>query len=630
MLRGTKTNAFEIPLDFEEDVFDDEVQQNEAIPLSDKEIALDASSEGTLSPGGPRGQSGTLVGQGSVTIVSADADYLPSYNKGWMPFIKRSDAAPVCYSKPLDSVKNWNDHFFWVDSTVFPFSVSLKRALSTHPPKRLREDFHAATSDIGGKSLAALGGLIPKDSSVYSIVDVPVVTAVVTTTIVADVSVVLPPQFRFVSGRYASVGEDKKNVSSTSKLDEPTTSSDSFYAAQDLNSETLHNIYIFLNGKLQMTLCSTIPRQMCLGVEVRMRAKHTLEQKNRLEDKCFEQSARLLEKDTEISHLRSLLSLKESEAAEAIRLHAQVSIVEAVDAFKGSHFSCDELNSKVVSLESKIGGLVNQISLLESAFELFKQQMEAMQDEQATALRNRVMELDAQLLEMAAHLEEEFYPRFLVTIFGRRWILTHGLKLVHIKCLQSSKYCHDLGQAIGCAINKGIQDGLKAGVDHGKARRDLFVIEAYDPSAESKYIDAVNALGAVDFTLLTELESKKDTCNIPGTTLLPIHRTEDNVLLEETSLSFSLQVIHSQVQRVKGEIKEKRLSLTDVMVPLVEPLSSKRLIGEASTSTAPATADPITILSMTFALSGVVPPLSVPDYQVLDTELHDVDPSSTA
>nr|GEW07169.1 hypothetical protein [Tanacetum cinerariifolium] len=41
--------------DFEEDVFDDEVQRNEAIPLSDEEIALDAngSSEGTMSPEGP-------------------------------------------------------------------------------------------------------------------------------------------------------------------------------------------------------------------------------------------------------------------------------------------------------------------------------------------------------------------------------------------------------------------------------------------------------------------------------------------------------------------------------------------------------------------------------------------------
>nr|GEZ40684.1 putative pentatricopeptide repeat-containing protein At1g12700, mitochondrial [Tanacetum cinerariifolium] len=44
----------EIPLDFEKDVFGDEVQRNEAIPLSDEEIALDASSEGTLSPEGLR------------------------------------------------------------------------------------------------------------------------------------------------------------------------------------------------------------------------------------------------------------------------------------------------------------------------------------------------------------------------------------------------------------------------------------------------------------------------------------------------------------------------------------------------------------------------------------------------
>nr|GEW46119.1 zinc finger BED domain-containing protein RICESLEEPER 2-like [Tanacetum cinerariifolium] len=44
----------EIPLDFKKDVFDDEVQRNEAIPLSNKEIALDASSEGNLSPEGPR------------------------------------------------------------------------------------------------------------------------------------------------------------------------------------------------------------------------------------------------------------------------------------------------------------------------------------------------------------------------------------------------------------------------------------------------------------------------------------------------------------------------------------------------------------------------------------------------
>ncbi|GJR87503.1 hypothetical protein Tco_0211514 [Tanacetum coccineum] len=28
---------------------------------------------------------------------------------------KRSKNAPVCYTKPLDSLKNWNNNFFWVD-----------------------------------------------------------------------------------------------------------------------------------------------------------------------------------------------------------------------------------------------------------------------------------------------------------------------------------------------------------------------------------------------------------------------------------------------------------------------------------------------------------------------------------
>ncbi|GJS74438.1 hypothetical protein Tco_0707279 [Tanacetum coccineum] len=108
--------------------------------------------------------------------------------------------------------------------------------------------------------------------------------------------------------------------------------------------------------------------------------------------------------------------------------------------------------------------------------------------------------------------------------------------------------------------------------------------------------------------------------------MLPIHRPEDNVVLGETSISSSLQVVHSRVQRVKREIKEKCLSLTDVMIPLAEPLSSKSLTGEASTFAALVMPEPITTLSTTFASSDVVPPLSISNDQVLDTETHDEDP----
>ncbi|GJX14818.1 hypothetical protein Tco_0206576 [Tanacetum coccineum] len=291
-------------------------------------------------------------------------------------------------------------------------------------------------------------------------------------------------------------------------------------------------------------------------------------------------------------------------------------------------------------------------SSLESAFKLFSALIEATQDEQAMVLGNMVAELDAQLLKMVAHLDEEFYPRLLTVISGRRWILTHGLKLVILKCLQSPEYCHALGTAIGCAVNKGIQDGLRARVDHGKVRRDLSVIKAYDPSAEAKYVEAVNALGTVDFSLLSELKSKKDASIVdlmdslrlegplaeipraedlqpsPEQLRLPIYRPEDNVVFGETSLSFSLQVVHSRVQRVKGEIMEKRLSLTDVMAPLAEPLSSRSLIGEVSTSAAPATTEPITTLSTTLASFDVILPLATSNDQALDTEPNDEDPSA--
>ncbi|GJW76201.1 hypothetical protein Tco_0137883 [Tanacetum coccineum] len=45
--------------------------------------------------------------------------YVNSKNKRWMSFSERSDSDAVCCTKPLDSPKHWNDHFFWVDSFAY-------------------------------------------------------------------------------------------------------------------------------------------------------------------------------------------------------------------------------------------------------------------------------------------------------------------------------------------------------------------------------------------------------------------------------------------------------------------------------------------------------------------------------
>nr|GEW43622.1 reverse transcriptase domain-containing protein [Tanacetum cinerariifolium] len=79
--------------------------------------------------------------------------YTPSFNSGWISFSKRlRKNIPQCYTKPLDSLKNWNNRFFWMDERVFPtvvdwrtsapkdgmpaentYSVESVRTLDTHP-----------------------------------------------------------------------------------------------------------------------------------------------------------------------------------------------------------------------------------------------------------------------------------------------------------------------------------------------------------------------------------------------------------------------------------------------------------------------------------------------------------------
>ncbi|GJR23909.1 hypothetical protein Tco_0972436 [Tanacetum coccineum] len=59
----------------------------------------------------------------SVTVFRAF--YTRTYSDGLFSFAKHSTSAPSCFPKPPDSIKNWTDHFFWVDSCIFPISVPL-------------------------------------------------------------------------------------------------------------------------------------------------------------------------------------------------------------------------------------------------------------------------------------------------------------------------------------------------------------------------------------------------------------------------------------------------------------------------------------------------------------------------
>ncbi|GKG51417.1 hypothetical protein Tco_0541801, partial [Tanacetum coccineum] len=76
---------------------------------------------------------------------------------------------------------------------------------------------------------------------------------------------------------------------------------------------------------------------------------------------------------------------------------------------------------------------------------------------------------------------------------------------------------------------------------------------------------------------------------------------------------------HARVQRIRGDVAARHLSLYDAIVPLIEPLSAKNLTGETSTSRVPTTVT-TTALSTTFIQSSSIPPISVADYEVSGAE----------
>nr|GFC35251.1 hypothetical protein [Tanacetum cinerariifolium] len=57
---------------------------------------------------------------------------------------------------------------------------------------------------------------------------------------------------------------------------------------------------------------------------------------------------------------------------------------------------------------------------------------------------------------------------------------------------------------------KGMSEGLKHGVEHGRSQLELESIEAYDLEAEAKFVAALQSLKDLKFSLLDQLEGLKD------------------------------------------------------------------------------------------------------------------------
>ncbi|GKE18264.1 hypothetical protein Tco_1425841 [Tanacetum coccineum] len=216
-----------------------------------------------------------------------------------------------------------------------------------------------------------------------------------------------------------------------------------------------------------------------------------------MEDERGKRAGLLKSKDDEIKSLKAELLRKE---AEAIRLGAQVAAAETakkvraeeLDSLKlknddlgaekdsltarvadlqsfisAKNLELEDANAAVTSLKSQNDSLVAQVHALEvtcsglrdqiSTYERLKEQFEEFQDVQMRMVGDKLAKLEVDLSEMALYFDEKFYPHLLTTIAGA---------------------------AISRAIEKGMQDGLAAGIEHGAYGRRLEDLFAYNPSTE--------------------------------------------------------------------------------------------------------------------------------------------------
>nr|GEW17670.1 hypothetical protein [Tanacetum cinerariifolium] len=251
-------------------------------------------------------------------------------------------------------------------------------------------------------------------------------------------------------------------------------SADDFYESQTIDSAFALNVYhdaAFLDA-----ININSAQHVCMIFELRLRYEHDIMTREKFEKKFTDSAVIVQKRDADIADLKARLEKSEAEAAEVIELCKRMSNLEATIAIKVGELA--NFHTENVGLD---------------------------------ATERRFAELHARIADVRCDMDNDLYQHMLTTIAGQRWVVGHGFRLAVYKCTRSVEFRFALGKVISMAINKGIQQGLKAGIVHGKAGRFLAKVEAYDPEVEGKYVVAVSEFEGVYFPLLDELESLKDS-----------------------------------------------------------------------------------------------------------------------
>nr|GEZ23953.1 transposase (putative), gypsy type [Tanacetum cinerariifolium] len=165
----------------------------------------------------------------------------------------------------------------------------------------------------------------------------------------------------------------------------------------------------------------------------------------------------------------------------------------------------DEADMKK-AVKAKNANLTKELESLRTQF-LDLQEFKKYEDDK---VEKHCAEMDSFLDALSINIDEELYPHMLIAIAGRRWVIEHGLRLAVRKCAELIELRQAFANVMSVGIAKGMSEGLAHGIEHGKAGRGLEVMEAYDPEANSKYLQALQELKDLKYPIVDQLKGLKD------------------------------------------------------------------------------------------------------------------------
>nr|GEU33597.1 hypothetical protein [Tanacetum cinerariifolium] len=382
-----------------------------------------------------------------------------------MSFSKRPGKnTPQCYTKPLDSLKNWTNRFFWVDERVFPTVVDWRTsapkdgmpAESTYSVEAVRAlDTHRTPIQKQPKMLLCLVGI----SRRYYLGDEEAAAPEV-------------PPSKDVPAASAPEAGQAEEVAAT----DPSTATES----RKRGRKSL--------AAIELGLASTRP------VPVPENAPTGVSDPDPL---SFA--------DPRSRHPADVAQSSQGTTAAGDSESGNASFASAVGSPKSSFSELRHLHNDDFLRQCNVN-LARQVVMGSQLCLRFEQEAKLLRKSVAQVARRdkriQARELDIKNLEALLEAEADMKKAAEDKSAG----LSRELEDMRAPFSDLQAFA----DVVSAGIAKGMSEGLRHGVEHGHAQLSLESIEAYDPEAKAKYVAALQALKDLNYPLVDQLEGLKD------------------------------------------------------------------------------------------------------------------------